>query len=109
MKKLLLALLIVSPAYAQTPEWRMVMQANGVGPNCYITGFTDKPTTNCQGQASWNPEVQQLFNSFTMTDLYTNSLGVNSTLSDDLKRNIGLGPWVRNYVLKEYENRGVRF
>lgn len=109
MKKLLLALLITTPAAAQSPEWFSIMEANGVKRGCYVTGFTDKAAVLCQGQQGWNPEVQQLFQSFGVAELYVNSLGVSRTLLDDLKDNLGLGPWVRNFVLKEYERRGVKF
>lgn len=109
MKKLLFALLIATPAAAQSPEWFSIMEANGVKRGCYVTGFTDKPAVLCQGQQGWNPEVQQLFSSFGVHDSYTNSLGVPRTLAQDTQDNLGLGPWVRNFVLKEYERRGVRF
>ena len=109
MKKLVLALLIASPAYAQTPEWRAIMRENGVNDGCYITAYNTKPVTLCRGQQGWNPEVQQLFQSFSVNDSYTNSFGVTRTLVDDLRQGIGMEPWVRNFLLKEYEKRGVKF
>lgn len=108
MKKLLLVLLAATPALAQTPERQAILNDHGVRSGCYVTGYTTSVQTLCRGQSGYNVEVQQLFDSFTVDELYTNSFGVTRTLGDDARAGHGIGPWVRGHVLKEYERRGVK-
>jgi hypothetical protein len=116
MKIMLLVLLLSTPAAAQVftqprgpqpPAMRVHLDNAGIKVNCYP--YTADVKVHCQGQSEWQVEVQQLFNTFTMQDSYTNSLGVQRTLDKDISEGHGLAPWVRGYVLKEYEKRGVKF
>jgi hypothetical protein len=84
---------------AQTPE-TYVRKLLSVETGCYPVGYNganDKIVTLCRGNPEWSAEALQWFNSLN-TDSYFNKYGVLRWQSDDLREQVGPGPYMQYYL-----------